>query len=188
MTPNPENPDYSLTTFDYVVVEKEKLLSKLRENREGHNAIYEAAVSGYWVEAQRVLNEKKIQFDTAVTKVTTAFSGSFERRNVAITEKNLKGISSFSTSFEFNAHWPLAYPTNRLEDYDRVISMLEFSVADKVQLKSSDFDCYVRNNWSWTQSFASSNQNYVQCVTGLMALNRNVYDFACSGASALTYR
>lgn len=192
--------DYSLTTFEYVVVEKEKLLSKLRENREDHNSIYDAAVSGYWVEAQRILNEKKSEFDVAVSKTTAAFIESFEERSLAVSEKNLKGVGGFSAYLGFSSSWPLSFPTNHLEDYDRVISMMEFSVADKVQLKSADFDSYVRNNWSWTKDFGASNQGYVQCITGAalggyligasgMSPSLNLISgFAAQGSSYLTNR
>ncbi len=187
--------DYSLTTFDYVVVEKDRLLSKLKENREGHSAIYEAAVSGYWVQAKQVLDEKKQEFTTAIGKATDTFNESFSERDQAVSDKNLKGIGGIAAYFSFNTHWPLSYPTNKLEDYDRVISMLEFSVADKVQLKSTDFDCYVRNNWSWTRDFAASNQGYVGMIISGMScgvsgalLSSPLGRFALSGAQALTSR
>jgi hypothetical protein len=103
---------------------------------------------------------------------------------------------SFSKTFAyrlgFNTHWPLTYPENHLEDYDRVIDMLKYSVADKVELSSKDFDAYVRNNWAWRQSFLGTNTAYVTgCminlpliagISGMLASNLNT-PVACSGGT-----
>lgn len=188
--------DYSLTTFDYVVVEKEKLLAKLRENRDGHNAIYEAAVSGYWIQAGKVLEEKRSEFVTALEKTQKQFDESHDERSKAVTEKNLKGVGSFAAYLGFNAQWPLTFPTNHLDDYDRVISMLEFSVADKTRLTSSEFNSYVRNDWSWNKNFEETNISYVKAYTGSCigwANNASggyisVSGFADFGSSYLTRR
>jgi hypothetical protein len=174
-----ENKDLSVTTFNTVVVEKTKLLETLRSNRDKHNSIFDAAVSGYWLEAQKVVERKKEQFTEAVSKVTKAFATQTERlevdfsrqytdmqANVAAQNKDkMFGVfsvnHSLSFGLEFTPAWPLTYPENHLEDYDRVIDLLDFSVADKVELSSSDFDAYVRNNWSWRKSFLNTNTSYV---------------------------
>ncbi len=131
------------------------------------------------MEAQKVIEQKKEQFTEAVSKVTKAFATQTERLEVDfsrqysdmqanVSDKNkdrMGGVfsvnHSLSFGFEFSPAWPLKYPENHLEDYDRVIDLLDFSVADKVELSSTDFDAYVRNNWSWRKSFLSTNTSYV---------------------------
>lgn len=179
--------DLSVTTFDTVVVEKTKLLATLEANRDKHNSLYSAAVSGYWIEAQQVIDKKKVEFSEAATKLNAEFARqteqvalSFERQNGEIqsyvTDHNKDKIGqsfslqqSVNLSLNFNASWPLKFPENHLEDYDRVIDLLNYSVADKVELSSSDFDAYVRNNWTWRKSFLGTNASYIgNVVSGCM--------------------
>lgn len=199
--------DLSVTTFNTVVVEKAKLLTTLRANREKHNAIYDAAVSGYWIEAQKVLDQKKEQFGEAVAKVTKEFAVQTERIEVDfsrqytdaqsyVTDHNKDKVGgsfpvnhSLSFSFNFNQTWPLKFPENHLEDYDRVIDLLDFSVADKVELSSSDFDAYVRNNWSWRKKFLGTNAGYVTnylsgCLGTIVSCSgSNAYAMTSTGCS-----
>lgn len=170
--------DLSITTFSTVVVHKNELLKTLEVNRDKHNSIYEEAVKGYWIEAKQVLQQKQEQFNEALVKASEAFTKHKERLNIDFAQQ-LTGMhthvenedkdkigasfalaSSFSHSLNFNQSWPLKFPENHLEDYNRVIDMLKLSVADKVELSSSDFDAYVRNNWSWRSSFLNTNSSY----------------------------
>lgn len=203
--------DLSITTFASVVVNKYELLKTLEANREKHNAIYDAAVSGYWNEAQKVLDQKKTTFDEAVAKIgreftsytgrlAVDFSTRYDELNGRVKEHDKDKLGSFnlaqsfSAALSFNAHWPLAYPENHLEDYDRVINMLKMSVADKVELNAGDFDAYVRNNWSWRKSFLTSNVGYVNnyltgCLMPTYGLSATGYAIgrviSCSGSSAV---
>lgn len=189
--------DLSVTTFSTVVVRKDELLKTLEANREKHNSIFDAAVSGYWIESQQTLEKKKKEFDEAVAKlskefakqqnrVNTEFAEQANRIQINITEQEREKMGgfvlaqSFAFNLAFNAQWPLKYPENHLEDYDRVIDLLKFSIADKVELSSADFDAYVRNNWSWRNSFLGTNSAYVgSYFNGGMALISG-----CSGALA----
>lgn len=170
--------DLSVTTFQTVVIPKDKLLATLVANREKHDSIYSAAVQGYWIEANKVLDNKKIEFDEAVSKAGHQFNQYRDRLGADFThqitgmrhhvdEQNKDRVgssfsltSSLNVNLNFNASWPLKYPESHLEDYNRAIDLLNFSVADKVELSVSDFDAYVRNNWSWRQSFLGTNATY----------------------------
>lgn len=178
---NTNDKDLSVTTFNTVVVEKTKLLATLEVNREKHNAIYNAAVSGYYIESQKVLDKKTQEFkdslaemarkfSTYTGQLSTEFSHHQGQLQTNITEQNKDGIRGIGLQairydqFSFNGGWPLAYPQNHLEDYDRVIDLLKFSVADKVELSSQDFDAYVRNNWAWRKSFLDTNTTYLNSI------------------------
>ena len=164
-----QQPDYSVTSFDTVVVQKDALLATLKTNRDTHQAIYDAACVGYWQEASKVLVVKEGEFNEAVSIIGKQFTEQKEKIGTAIEAKDRNKIPAyFSVGLKFGTTWPLTYPVNHLEDYDRVINMMEFSVADKVRLSATDFDAYVRNNWKWKDEFVTSNQAYVSCVTGSM--------------------
>lgn len=46
------------------------------------------------------------------------------------------------------------------EDYDRVIAMLKMSVDTQIELSVHEFQNYVLDKWSWSNSFASSTMSY----------------------------
>ncbi len=152
--------DYSLGNFDVVVVKKDELLAKLRQNRDIHNAIYAAAVSGYWLEADKILQAKKVEFEKAVDKLNVKFTEQFSYVQQVIYDKDEKAKPDFSLSLSYNNYWPLKFPSNHLDEYQRIIDMLKFSVADKIELSLTDFDCYVRNNWAWKKDFVATNFAY----------------------------
>ncbi len=186
MNTNDTKSDLSVTTFNTVVVDKTKLLETLQANRDKHNSIYDAAVSGYWIEAQRVLDQKKLDFEEASIKLTNQFTLQKDQIQLNVSEQNKDKMgTSFSLALQFNSSWPLRFPENHLEDYSRVIDLLTFSVADKVQLSVTEFDAYVRNNWSWRQGFLNTNGGYIgNIVTGSMVAS--IGAIAVSGCCAPT--
>lgn len=153
--------DYSLGNFHTVIVTKDSLLSRLKENRDKHNAIYEAAVSGYWLEAQEVLVKKEVEFKEAKEKLDHNFKYQLNNIKTRVDKKDHENIGAFSLTLQYNNYWPLKYPENHLDDYERIINMLEMTIANKVELSMQDFDCYTRNNWSWKKDFVASNIGYV---------------------------
>ena len=66
MTLDTQTPDQSTTSFDVVVIQKETLLTELKKNRDNHQAIYDAAVQGYWQKASEVIAEKDVSFQEAL--------------------------------------------------------------------------------------------------------------------------
>lgn len=188
-------PDLSVTTFSTVVVEKTKLLASLQANREKHNSIYESAVAGYWIQAQEVLTKKRIEFDEAVTKVTAEFNKQSTQYGASFThqitgmqsyveEKNQSKMPAYfslggqiSVNVPFNNSLSLVVPESHVEDYDRVIDLLTYTVADKVELSIKDFEAYVRNNWTWRQSFLGTNAGYTNSlisVSGCVGMFNNM--------------
>lgn len=178
--------DYSVTSLDYVVAEKAKVLEKLKENRDKHNMIYDAACSGYWIEAKKVLEEKAKEFGKSVERIETQFGAQHNLALQGVEAKDQKQGINLAVSFHYNYSWPLAYPSNHIEDYDRAINMLEYSIADKVRLPVSDFNAYVRNDWSWKQSFMGTNSAYITAVTGCTMPLASFSGFAtlCSGMAS----
>lgn len=50
----------------------------------------------------------------------------------------------------------LVEPVSYEENYNRVISMLEWSTDVIVELDTTEFEQYVRDNWQWKQHFAAT--------------------------------
>lgn len=190
-TMNP--PDYSTTSLDLITVPKQTLLEKLRENRQTHKEIFDAACEGFWLQAKEKLERRNDQFKVAQGNATTEFDVKYAEFKGAIETKNRDGLQSFPHGYggkwqlDFKTDWVPSYPVNYLEDYDRAISMLEFSVADKVTLTVNDFDAYARNNWKWKETFSKGNLDLVKCMTGAAVtaigngfLSSRVYSYAAN--------
>lgn len=113
---------------------KEKLLVKLKENRDEHKRIYLEAVEGYRNSVAYWLEKQRKQLD----KVEDA------------------NLSTLDLLFRERL------PTHHLNAYDNAISMLEWSEDESVVLTLEDFDRYVRDNWEWQRDFLTSTSRYSQ--------------------------
>lgn len=156
--------DYSIASLDYVIVEKDKLLTELRENKEKHRIIYEAACSGYWCSFENEIKQKTLAFESGVNKIKEDFSIKLNKNKTSLKEKDKSKFEGYGVSFSFDHYSKLTYPTHHFEDYERVEKMLEFSVADKIKLTVPDFEKYARNNWDWKNDFCITSQNYISNI------------------------
>lgn len=117
-----------------VNVDRLKLLDKLRENRDAHKAAYILAVAGFR--------------DDVLTTLLT-LTAAQQTSNVAIDLKDIQQLSA-----------PVSYES----EYDNVIEMLEISVDGTIQLDSSAFKAYWKDEWSWKRSFMVANSKYITGV------------------------
>ncbi len=56
----------------------------------------------------------------------------------------------------------LIAPVDQTPEYDRVIRMLEMSVDDEVTLTQDEFECYVMDQWAWSQQALMANTAYTR--------------------------
>lgn len=63
--------------------------------------------------------------------------------------------------FELRRLVQLTAPEDHTKDYDRNIAMLQMSVDEQIELTEPEFQHYVQDEWSWSQSWAVSNISYV---------------------------
>lgn len=54
----------------------------------------------------------------------------------------------------------LIEPMDQTKEYDRVISMLEMSIDESVELEQHEFAQYVLDDWHWKGQFMASNMHY----------------------------
>lgn len=64
-----------------------------------------------------------------------------------------------------NLYFGLEQPIDQTKEYDRVITMLEMSVDDEIELTQQEFANYVMDDWSWMSQFLTSNAGYSQRAT-----------------------
>ena len=153
-----------------VTVDKTGLINVLKTNRGNHDEIYRASCSGFWIKAKDLVVKKQEQFSVALTRTQRDFDTIVSDFNTGIENRRLSQLpQSFAVGLLFDTSINLKYPENHTEDYDKTISMLEMSIADKVTLLANEFNAYVRNNWSWFNSFSKTNYDYVSVYSGFCA-------------------
>jgi hypothetical protein len=115
-------------------VEKTKLLDAMRKNRMNHALEYAEAIVEYRKKSQK------------------AFRKAVRDRAREPNENLGNSVGIPSTEFPI--------PVNRTRDYDTVISMLDFSVEEFVELDEKQFKCYVLDEWDWRALAAFANTAY----------------------------
>jgi hypothetical protein len=114
-----------------ITVEKQKLLSALRENLETHKKEYVDAMQEY---KKRVLEGLKAAPDK--------FAGG------ALLSDCVGHLSR------------LPYPQNKEKEYNRAIQMLEMDNGTTVELNEHQFRCYCQDEWEWAVSAKLANSAY----------------------------
>lgn len=137
-----------------IKVSKAELLTIVKENKKKHDEIYEAAEAGYWLEAEEYL--KKYQKEQLATmKKNYRKSVKDLKKQVA---KELRMVDQKKKGGYYYMNKP--FPETHTDDYEGTIRRLELSVDPEIELVSDEFDCFVRNKWTWRQSFLSTNSSY----------------------------
>lgn len=159
--------DYSVSSLDYVIADRNTLIEEIKSNREKHSQIYYASCSGYWATAAIEMEKKRAEFSDAISKLNQDYNETCDKNTSAIQTQDKNNFSNFSLYLQFNNKLNLSYPTHHFEDYDRIIKMLEFSVSDKIKLTVSEFDKYARNNWEWKIEFCHQSQSYLSNLNAI---------------------
>lgn len=150
-----------------VVMKKEELLKALIENKAKHDAIFEAAVAGYWDTAKEAIATKRNELSIAIKEFTEDVEIQFGRTEKKIDAKEILPTALAVKSLQWNSYLNLVYPENHTKDYERAIRMMSASIYDEVRLSEQEFDQYVLNNWEWKNKFITSNSFYVDKAKGL---------------------
>jgi hypothetical protein len=139
-----------INSLGSVHVDKNQLLDIVKGNKEKHDIIYNAALSGYNVAVGvylgRVLSETERINNLAkeYAKLET-FGARFDKTGLYLVDCNLPSV-----------------PVSYAHEYDKTIRKLELATADKITLQDSEFESYVLNNWKWKENFLVSNTSYLR--------------------------
>lgn len=66
-----------------------------------------------------------------------------------------------SGSIEFDTNYNFLEPENHEKDYDQVITMLEMSTEEVIELTNHEFAQYVMDEWGWKDAFKMINSTYL---------------------------
>lgn len=138
-----------------VEVEREKLVETLKQNRDKHIENYKIAITGYRVMATAKLKEG---YEAAKLKLEKNL-----KRGIASLEEfdpeNPQGASDYLVLVE-GIQVSLKVPRNYSKEYDAAIDMAEWDVRKTLELTHAEFQCFVRDEWNWTNDFSTTNAMY----------------------------
>lgn len=120
--------------MDTIRIDKATLLKKLKENLEQHRVDYKEMVKDYFILI------KKIQ-----------------RENSRLIHSN--DLTKMAKLQSYPQR-PVSYES----EYNRAISMLEYSIDDVIELESHQFQQLVMDEWGWKQSFTAVSSSYKSLV------------------------
>jgi len=82
-----------------------------------------------------------------------------------------KRIELIKQRKKISLHVSLDQPQDMTKEYDRVIEMLEMHLGNDIEVTAKEFRNYVQDDWSWSQSFYTSNSSYSE-----KAMNKLIED------------
>lgn len=176
-----EQQEKQFANMSEVVMKKDELIKALVENKAKHDALFDAAVAGYWTTAKAQLDEKRKQLYTALDEFQEDAETQLDRVVQKVDAKEILPQSINVKGFTWSSYLSLAYPANHTTDYERAIRMMSASVYDEVKLSVNEFDRYVMNNWEWKNQFVASNSLYI--TTGVYYPRGNPSGFSFSGCA-----
>lgn len=113
--------------------------------------------SSVTVDRERLLATLKENLKTHVVEYDEAVIAYREEASKALRRRanEIKGGDSLDPNID------LPRPQSYAADYERAISMVEWSVESEVVLDEHEFRCYVLDEWAWKSSFASNTRSYL---------------------------
>lgn len=150
-----------------IKVSREEVLKIVQENKEKHDLILKDAIEGYWLNAETFLkkNEKEQldQFNKSHREQLKKLRKERKERIKFVKDKTKKDLENVTNKNREDGfiYWMGKFPEDHGDDYSGTIRRLELSVDNELELNSNEFDSYIRNKWSWKDSFLSCNSGYV---------------------------
>lgn len=74
-------------------------------------------------------------------------------------EKLLESAKTRPGIINNNIH--LSAPTSHVKEYGDIIDMLEFSTQESLEITMEEYKSWVKNEWSWSESFAMTKLSYL---------------------------
>jgi predicted DNA binding CopG/RHH family protein len=150
-----------------IKVARKDVLKIVQENKEKHDGILKTAIEGYWIDAESYLKkyekeelEKALKNHKAQLKRCRKEHKEFVKSVKTRIKEDLEKVKSRTRDKGFN-YWRGAFPEDHGDDYLGTIRRLELCVEPEIELNNNEFDAYIRNKWTWKESFVTSNRGYV---------------------------
>lgn len=110
-----------------------------------------------WVPRARLLEALRTNRDGHAAQYEKAKAGYLK-----VTEKKLADLLKRVADGELvDRVWLDGPPDDHTGDYDDVISMMEWSEQESIELTQSQFKQYVQDDWGWREQWLTSNSVYL---------------------------
>lgn len=138
-----------------VTVDRVKLISILKENRQKHSDEYEEAMAGY----KNVLLSK---IDESFAEAKKSLEDRYEKTKAKVSNFTDEDISKQNDYFTLidEISVEMKVPRSFVKEYDAAIDMAVWDVRDTLDLTYAEFTCYVRDMWDWKGSFEAISAIY----------------------------
>lgn len=128
-----------------VEVSRTDLLARLRTNREQHLKDYEEALAEYPEAFTLAVHDFR--------RTLNAFDAG------AAVEKGAQGAVMRFQRKVMHTWNPPAHPTSYVDQYDRMIELMEVEVRDTIELSGREVACLMFDKWDWKEAFNAAVQS-----------------------------
>lgn len=159
-----------VTSLNCLHVKKTDALKIITENKAKHDKILADAVEGYWIDAEKILKQLKVDRLKELKKQYQKSVKDFKKQissDLGLVSKRKKDGSFI--------HLRQRFPEDHSDDYVGVIKRLELAVGENIELDSTEFDKYIRNKWSWRESFITTNSYYSNISGAFLGTTGSLY-------------
>lgn len=133
----------TISTIDNVIVSRDILLERIKENRYEHLRTHDKIAAAYREKACTTL-----------------------AKSIADIDKQINRLQKGET-FKVENNIPyMPVPVSHERDYDRCIGMLELSLNDQIHLSSKDYQQYIMDEWDWKKDFVMCSGTYLGGTLG----------------------
>ena len=136
-------------------VDRLKLVEILQTNRQKHINDYKEALAGYREQAATKFQEAYEQAKVKLEKNLKSGMARIEEFDPA----NPKGMSDYLVLVE-QIGIEMRVPKDYSKEYDAAIDMAKWDVRETLELSHAEFQCFVRDEWDWTNEFAQVSMLY----------------------------
>lgn len=138
-----------------IEVDRKNLVEILAANRERHIEEYRVALAGYREAATKKLDEDG---HAAIKSLVE----NLKRIAVDIETFDPDKPHQFTDRFILikQVIMSLPVPKSYADMYASAISIANWDVNDTLKLTYAEFECFVRNQWDWTEEFQATNSSY----------------------------
>ena len=176
-------------SLQQIKVSREEVLKIVQENKEKHDQRLKSAIEGYWLEAETYLKRFEKEQVELYNKNHRDELKKLRKRRKEMTKSlkaNVKRDLDFVKARTLEkgfSYWNGKYPEDHGDDYLGTIRRLELCVEPEVELDHNEFDSYIRNKWTWRDSFLTSNRGYVTSWYGTGSAYYGTSSYCCNANS-----
>jgi hypothetical protein len=141
------------TQQKYTRVNREKLITQLKKNREHHKEAFNMSLKGWRDQYAESLKEYAEQLKGHTQEC--------EAREMDIRGAETPEDIGKIEDLELLSHFRFPpRPSSHVSEYTEIIARMGMSLDEDIFLTHRDFRCYILDKWDWTGEFVAIASNY----------------------------